>query len=79
MQRWCSSTVGADPTQVQPCLDAMEIDQILIVDDQPSAVTFNNWIMQLKQQAEARKILYSLVRPKNDRGAHSAWPEPSAV
>ena len=64
MQRWCSTTVGTNPTQVQPCLDAMKPDQILIVDDQPNAPAFGDWIKQLKQQAEARKILCTLVRPK---------------
>ena len=64
MERWSSSTVGIDPTQVQTCLDAMEPDQILIMDDQPSVPACDDWIMQLQQQAEARKILCSLVRPK---------------
>jgi len=61
MQRWCSSILGLDPTQVQPCVDAMEPDQILIVDDQPGSIGSSDWITQLKQQAEARQILCSFV------------------
>jgi len=61
MQRWCSSIMGLDPTQAQPCLDAMEPDQILIVDDQPGSLGSIDWITQIKQEAEARQILCSFV------------------
>ena len=63
MKRWCSSTLGTTKTEGQPCLDAMEPDQILIVEDQPEALNTDHWIAQLKQQAEARLILCSSVRP----------------
>lgn len=64
MKRWLSSTLGLDATQAQHCLDAMEPDQILIVEDQPGAPASGDWITQLKQQAEARQILCSSVRPR---------------
>ena len=63
IQRWCSPTLGQDATQVQPCLDAMEPDQMLIVDGQPTSPGSDDWIAQLTQQAEARKILCTVVRP----------------
>jgi spore maturation protein CgeB len=64
MQRWCSSALGTDPTQVQSCLDAMEPDQILIVDDQPTFRGSSDWLTQIKQQAQARQIICSSVRPR---------------
>ncbi|MBW0180969.1 MAG: glycosyltransferase [Vulcanococcus sp.] len=64
MQRWCSSTLGIDPTQVQPCLDAMEPDQILIVDDQRTVTGSSDWMTQIRHQAEARQIVCSSVRAR---------------
>jgi len=64
MWRWCSSTLGTDPTQVQSCLDAMEPDQILIVDDQPTVRVSNDWLTLIRQQAEAQQIVFSSVRPR---------------
>jgi len=64
MKRWCSSTLSTTKTEGQPCLDAMEPDQILIVENQPEALNTDHWIAQLKQQAEARLILCTSVRPR---------------
>jgi len=62
IQRWCSSILGSDATQVQPCLDAMEPDQILIVEEQSSDLASDDWMTQLRQQGTARQILCSSVR-----------------
>ena len=64
MKRWCSSTLALDAAQAQPCLDAMEPDQILLVEDQPSTTSTSDWITQLKLQAEARQVLCTSVRPR---------------
>jgi spore maturation protein CgeB len=62
IRRWCSSTLALDATQVQPCLDAMEPDQILIVEEQSSDLASDDWMIQLRQEAKARPILCSSVR-----------------
>lgn len=64
MKRWCSSTLALDTTLAQPCFDATEPNHILIVEDQPGAQVTGDWITQFKQQAEARQILCSSVRPR---------------
>ncbi|WP_156097841.1 glycosyltransferase [Synechococcus sp. KORDI-100] len=63
MHRWCGSTLALDAVQVRSCLDVMDPDQILIVDDQPTGLVPSDWLTQLKQQAEDRQILCTYVRP----------------
>jgi len=62
MQRWCSPTLGQDATQAQSCLDAMEPDQIFLIEDLPDAPLKHDWFTQLKQQAHAREIPCSSMR-----------------
>ena len=62
IKRWSRSDLLTDKTQAEPCLDAIEPNQILIVDNQPSGTTKANWIIDLKKQAEARHILCTYVR-----------------
>ena len=62
IKRWCSTNLFIDKTQGEPCIDAMEPDQILILDDQLNASATEDWIKQLKKQAHSRQILFSFVR-----------------
>ena len=64
MKRWCSSSFDKDVTQALACVDAIEPHQIVIVEDQPGGSASGDWITQLKQQAEARQIICSSVRPR---------------
>lgn len=64
IKRWCSSNLPTERTLAEPCLDAVKPDQILIVDDQPCGPVHGDWTIQLKQQADARQILCTSVRPR---------------
>ena len=64
MQRWCGFSRSFSTLQIQSCLDSIQPNQVLCIEDESETNDKVDWIVHLRQEANSRNIVLSTVGKK---------------